>query len=460
MKEKIKKTLRFFKNILRKIFVKICSRKIKRLYKQNKYDEILKLNGYYLDSLAKTSIEDFKKIKNSIEQINIERIANKDRIKIGFVLYTPSMWSCEKLYRLLLENEKYDPYIVVCKFETGAKESNEKNYESTCKYFKEKKYNMIMIDSKEINDIDIMFYLTPFDIIPKSICIQKLPLKFLTAYVTYSFMIADRDEKFNLPMYHLTWKFFADTLIYKQLMNKKTVTGDDNVEFCGYIRMDEFYDKSAIKEDKIWKLPSKNKKMYKIIYAPHHSVFDEKAGFSTFDQNYMFMYELAKKYKDNTTWIVKPHPLLGGRIIRNGFFKDYEEYDNYLKLWNELPNAKVVTDGTYFDIFKTSDTIILDSVSFLAEYQYVHKPLLFLTRETQRFNEFGDKLKEVLYKVPGDDLASIEAFLKDVVINNNDTMKKEREDFFDKYLNYYKYNNNQLSTESIYKILEDTFNKR
>ena len=46
--------------------------------------------------------------------------------------------------------------------------------------------------------------------------------------------------------------------------------------------------------------------------------------------------------------------------------------------------------GEYRAYFASSDAMILDSVSFMAEYLYVHKPALFLTREGERFNEFGE----------------------------------------------------------------------
>ncbi len=48
---------------------------------------------------------------------------------------------------------------------------------------------------------------------------------------------------------------------------------------------------------------------------------------------------LAKKYSGNTSWVVKPHPLLRNRIVSNGFFADEREYDKYLENWNNLPNA-------------------------------------------------------------------------------------------------------------------------
>lgn len=457
------------KNILKKIIKPLLNKAQANYflikYKKNKYEN-LKFN--YLNILKETDLEKFKKIKHEIESKNIERLKSKTKIKIGFLLYTTSMWSCDKLYNMLRQSDRFDPYIIVCGFNDGNEETIKKNYESTLNYFKEKSYQVVGLYEKknitlyEAGNPDIIFYLTPFSaLIPSKLNIENIPLKTLTIYISYSFMLADREKKFELPVYYLTWKYFSDTLMYKELIRKKSMVGDDNVIFCGYIRMDELInDIDNIRSD-LWKIPkSQNRKVFKIIYAPHHSVFDEVGGFSTFDQNYEFMYELAKKYSKNTSWIIKPHPLLGSRIIKNGFFKDISEYDKYLKRWEELPNAKVVTSGTYFDIFKSSDAMILDSVSFLAEYQYVKKPLLLLTRKTQHFNPMGEALKEVLYCAEGNEFNKIEEFLNYIVIEGNDLMNEKREEFFNKYLNYYEYNGKMLSSEFIYKYLDKNLKNR
>lgn len=450
------------KKFLRPIYIDICIKRILNYYNKKLYGKILKLKTNYLRFLKDKDIDIFKEVKHNIEEINIKNLSKKENIKIGFVLYTSSMWSCDKLFKMLQQNKRYELYIIICEINDGTEESRKKNYNATLEYFKQNGYPVIGLNEKKekaSKEMDVIFYLTPFSILPNEMNIQNLPLRILTIHIPYSFMVAEREEKFDLLMYQLTWKFFVDTLIYKKLMKEKCLTGDDNVIFCGYTRMDEFIqDDDKTINEKLWKIPKNNgERVYKIIYAPHHSVFNEEAGFSTFDQNYLFIYNLAKKYKNNTSWIIKPHPLLRGRIVNSGFFKDVSEYDNYLNMWNELPNAKVVTDGTYFDIFKTSDTMILDSVSFLAEYQYVHKPLLLLTRETQHFNSFGEKLKEILYCTEGDNFDNIEKYLKEVIIEEKDSMKDKRMNFFDKYLNYYDYNNQQLSSEYIYNYLENTF---
>ena len=101
----------------------------------------------------------------------------------------------------------------------------------------------------------------------------------------------------------------------------------------------------------------------------------------------------------------------------------------------------------------SSDAMICDSVSFLAEYQFTGKPLLLLTRPEQVFNTFGEMVQTVLYKCPGEDTAGIESFLLNVVIDENDFMKVVRGKFFRDNLDYYHRNNGLTASEQIFNEL-------
>lgn len=84
--------------------------------------------------------------------------------------------------------------------------------------------------------------------------------------------------------------------------------------------------------------------------------------------------------------------------------------------------------------------MINDSISFLGEYLYVNKPLLFLTRPEQRFNELGKAVVDAHYQCSGRSYIEIEDFIVDVVIGGNDTRKKIREDIFERELDYVRMN--------------------
>lgn len=91
---------------------------------------------------------------------------------------------------------------------------------------------------------------------------------------------------------------------------------------------------------------------------------------------YFFIY-LAKKYEGKVSFIFKPHPNLRNSLIINGYMKSVDDYEKYLDEFRKLPNASVQEEGDYLALFDTSDAIINDSISFIGEYMYVNKPMLF-----------------------------------------------------------------------------------
>ncbi|MBR0061021.1 MAG: CDP-glycerol glycerophosphotransferase family protein, partial [Selenomonadaceae bacterium] len=122
--------------------------------------------------------------------------------------------------------------------------------------------------------------------------------------------------------------------------------------------------------------------------------------------------------------------------------------------WDDLPNARVYTGAYYQDVFATSDGMIHDSCSFTAEYQYANKPMIYLTRDTQKFNKLGEEILKISYLVDGKDFDAIAAMIQRVIIEGDDYRAADRKKVFDKYLNYPKMNG-MLASEYIYRSIAD-----
>ena len=115
-------------------------------------------------------------------------------------------------------------------------------------------------------------------------------------------------------------------------------------------------------------------------------------------------------------------------------------------------------EADYLALFDTSDGIINDSISFVGEYMYVDKPMLFLERPEQRFNELGEVLIKAHYKVSGQDYMGIDNFVNEVVVKGNDHMKQEREKIFSEELDYYS-DNGIKASEYVYRDIVDNLLK-
>jgi UDP-N-acetylglucosamine 2-epimerase len=102
-------------------------------------------------------------------------------------------------------------------------------------------------------------------------------------------------------------------------------------------------------------------------------------------------------------------------------------------------------------LFATSDAMITDCSSFLSEYLYSGNPGLFLTNSTQKFNEYGEIIKNAWYQIDGTDFKKIENFINDVVINEEDPLKTTRENIYNRYLKM-----DGLASEKIYNYIKSS----
>lgn len=361
---------------------------------------------------------------------------------------------------MLLKSDFFYPYIIVPHFYNGTKTTIEEAVEETFQFFIKKGYEVYkdydwekgkFLGLSDLGKPDLIFHLSPYNFaFPDEMNICNFPLFTLNINVPYGIYVAELSEtQYNLDSFSMYWKIF-DLPFYCQIASKYTKLGNFNRVPSGYCKLDAFYehiDKQKY-EKTYWKGSPEN---IRIVYAPHHSIGESCQQFSTFDKNYDLIYEFARRLP-HTSWVFKPHPLLKKASVEAGVFNDEREYEQYEEKWNQLPNGKVITGGDYFPLFQTSDCMILDSDSFLAEYQYVHKPILLLTRDTQKFSDLGIPLSKTLYRAEGNDINAIDIFLTEIVRQGKDRLKEEREIFFDNYLNYYK-ENGKSASEYIFSYL-------
>lgn len=395
--------------------------------------------------------------KKKLENIH-DKLKKSEKIKIGFYLYTASMWSCNQLYKLFEDDKRFTPMIYICGVPGNAKSEETCHYSETIKYFEEKNYNVTgLYDIKEkswnrIEKPDIMFLLTPYaGLPPEQFSINNMPLDILLITIPYGIHMLFCDEKkspYNKFGTLVSWKYFIDTKYHLNNFSQKSRIRGFNAVYSGHPKMDD------LQGDTLSKSIANNndKKIYNIIYAPHYSIRDSGIKNSTFDKNYMYLLEYAKNHPETTSWIYKPHPNLRYQSVKSGLFSSIEDYDAYENAWRNLQNATVSTNETYTDIFMNSDGMILDSGSFLGEYQYTKKPLLYLRREGQSFNDLALNILNVQYSVPGDDFAGIKSFIEEVVISGNDNLLPDRRIFFENNMDYIS-DNKMSASEFIYEYI-------
>ena len=405
------------------------------------------------------SKNEYNALMERVLTASAQKIRRKDKIKVGFVTYDSSMWCGDDLYNFFVNDERFEPTIFLCiRVDKQVNKINKvlfkRNLQHGVEQFKNHNLNVVALDNKKAvaPAQDVLIFLTPYlSWLPDTFHVESLKASTLITHIPYAFDTATRRVLCKEPIFFIFWKLFAPSPLILEMYEKYCAIGVPSGVYSGYPKTDIFFKKDA-EFNFDWKMARPDAK--KIIYAPHWSI-NEGVKYATFQWNYQFMYEYAKAHPE-ISWVVKPHQNLMYSAVKSGLFPSIEAFKKYLQDWDDLPNAQVYTGGYYQQIFATSDGIIHDSGSFIAEYQYTNKPMIYLFRGTQSLNDLGKEILKVAHIVDGKDLDGIAAMIQKVFIEGNDDKATARKELFDKYLNYPK-TNGMLASEFIYKSIADDF---
>lgn len=379
------------------------------------------------------------------------------KIKVAFFVLHKSVWKYEMLYNLMRVDKNYEPVIIICPYVVYGEENMLEEIESSYKLFSDKGYNVLRTFDKENNswlnvkseiNPDIIFFTNPHNLTKPQYYIHEWEDK-LTCYVPYAFMTPDTyQEQYNQSFHNKVWKAFYETPIHKSIAKEHAINKGTNVIVTGYPGCDEFL-KNRESLSNVWKIKDSNIK--KIIWAPHHLM---KGGSmqSNFLEYHDIFFELAQKYINKIQIVFKPHPLIKSKLFTYPEWGESRTNEYYNK-WNQLPNGQLI-DGEYVDLFLTSDALIHDCGSFIAEYIYTNKPSLFMIRNEevmQGWNEFGDLALDSLYKSTSKN--DIFAFIEDVVLRGQDQMKEKREYLLNNILMP---PNNKMASQNIFDYINKT----
>jgi hypothetical protein len=389
----------------------------------------------------------------------VQKLKEKEKIKVSFFLIHESIWKYERVYQLLAADERFEPLVVICPYTIHGDDNmyNEMNQAYT--NFKAQGYNVVKtyneqsdtwLDVKKEINPDIVFFTNPHKLTKPEYYINNF-LDCLTCYVPYAFVVIHSLEMhYNQPFHNLLWRGFYETPVHLNFARKLAVNKGSNVSVTGYPGIDSLLDKDYKPEDP-WKL--KDRSLKRIVWAPHHSIEGDGSGldYSNFQAYCQFFLQFAQENKDRIQMAFKPHPLLRPKLYKNSNWGKART-DAYYAQWETLPNG-LLNESEYIDLFLTSDAMIHDSASFVVEYLYTRKPVMFTVRDeaiASRFNKFGKLALSQLYH--GKSEQEIVNFIDDVVIGCVDGMKNERMTFMDEHLIPL---NNRMASENIYTEIKN-----
>lgn len=371
----------------------------------------------------------------------VEQLRQEDRIRVLFIVIFDSIWKYEEFYWLLEESKRFEPLIVVAPYTNLTEEGMIEQVNFIHEEFKRKGHRVESsydsskgwLDYKSIYKPHLVCFTAPYNY-TINIYQHSWFKDVLTIYVPYAFVVIPKLElHYDMFFYNTLWKYFVESEVHKSFAKLYALIDVRHVIVSGYPGLDLLLKKGQTKGN-VWKnKPSGRKK--RIIWAPHHSIAGQGSGldYSSFLHYHQFFLNLMDDYKGDLQVSFKPHPLLKGKLYKNDEWGKHRT-DKYYDLWNNHPNGQL-EEGAYLDLFQTSDALIHDSASFMAEYMVTEKPLLFLVADKaipSRFNSYGKELFKRHYH--SENPKEIRNFIDEVVFNEKDHMYNVRLEFIGKDL--------------------------
>lgn len=374
-----------------------------------------------------------------------EKHSRKEKIKVGFLVSENCKWNAESLYKLLEENENFEPIILVTLYTSRhtkqdmTKTSVEDNYDFFAKQGKRvvKAYdeeNEKYLDIKDF-DIDVLFYQQPWGI-DYSQSVDVVSQHCLCCYYAYGITVFDSPIDIR-PFHERLYNYFVPNEETAKGLKKYKINKFDNFSIVGYPKLDIYNNLEKIEHDK-----------KTIIYAPHHS-YCRRLRLGTFPKTGLKMLEFAKKHPEYN-WIFKPHPDLKEVLYKD---KKYgpEFAEKYYEEWAKV--GKVYCKGNYFELFMASDLLITDCSAFLLEYMPTSNPIIRLDRwDSTKLSDVGKKIIKGIYQVYS--FKEFESVFKKLEKVEKDELFDKRKEITETILR-----KTPNSCANIVKVLEKLFNK-
>ena len=359
-----------------------------------------------------------------------QKVSKGKNVKVFFLVTYSAKFESKTVYDAMIKSDLFDPYIfIVHPRDRYFSEHPELFIEAqeNFKLFQERGYHCILGYDKQGKPLflesfrpDVVFYNNPNLWMWSHYNNITINANYLTCFMAYFMDSSNLLESFrfyyrcNYSPINTAWKCFEESYysyygitqtLKKEVHPKINLWSGANAVLSGFPKLDMYY----APENKLL-IPEKirNNKPT-IIYAPHWSI-RYLMKLSTFHLFGHKMIQLAKEHPEYN-FVFKPHPELADHIrdlnacgvrdlsqFRGDFDMTPEEYSNYIKDWDSLPNGIYAYDGEYIELFRHSSVLITDCGSFIQEYLPSGHPCIYiLTPEKDNPLDFyGDLGKKVL----------------------------------------------------------------
>lgn len=391
------------------------------------------------------------------QQRYIERLrAEKRPVRVVFLVLNISMWKYQGLLSRLLRDPRFLVTVVLSPGITYQPEQRLRDVQQMRQFFGSKGIDYIdwqiennepPVDVRRELQPDVVFYMQPYhgSYHPRH-CFLNFTDR-LIAYSPYSYLQAQDPYNYDNVMQNVAWRCYYANKYHLADATRLAHNKGVNAVAVGYTSADDY---EATDNFPRQKEPFSEREPRLLIWAPHCTLANDGSAFSRSNFLMMadYMVDLAQRYKDCLRIAFKPHPGLLTELYKHPDW-GRERADAYYDRWRNMENTKLA-DGAFVELFRESDAMVHDSGSFVVDYLYFNRPVMFVSQNIERAKSYvnvpGRRAYEAHYI--GSTTDDIERFVRDVVMNGHDTMEPVRRAYYQEFL---KQPRGQLTAENIYR---------
>lgn len=349
-----------------------------------------------------------------------DRLKNKlgkEPIRVGFLGYLdgPACDVFTELYYKFSNDSRFVCSVITVPYTHDEKGKMIKKQQVAIDYLESKgikplpgydEKNDIYVDYSGL--FDLVFFEVEYDWVHPFFKAQHFSqaLSFVVPYGQY--LANNIAHHLSCEMMSYVYKVFPTSVTVGKMMKKYSEIKGRNIcdKYLGNPKTDVFFFPSHHYVD-VWKKARSSQK--RIIWAPHHTWAD----YSNFELYSEYFLDYAELHQNDVFIAIKPHPALKDSLKNINKWSD-DKIDSYFSRWRNGVNTSLF-EGEWYNLFMSSDAMILDSIGFMLEYSLSMKPACVIYRENERgertmkFSECGEDVYNLLYHAKSQ--SEIENFL-------------------------------------------------
>jgi hypothetical protein len=374
----------------------------------------------------------------------LSKLQGKEKIKVIFLVIHASVWKVDTVFKRMQEDPVFEAEILICPYVHFGEERMQEEMAHAYYLMKNMGYPVSKAQKEDGSWVklqqmnpDIVFFTNPHNL-TRTEYYEDAYLNFLSCYVPYHHEVTSYGGniyQYDQLFHNAMWLIFAPHKASLEISRKVGHAKGNNVFVSGYPILESIFDSGNRITGGVsaWKADDKR---LRVIWAPHHTIDSEMLPWSNFLQYAEKIKALAISKQDSIVWSFKPHPILKSKLYDH-FDWGKRRTDAFYSFWEEQGFTQLDLGG-YDRLFEQSDAMIHDSSSFLAEYLYFKKPVLYIMSKDNNlsfFTEFGKKA--LASSRIANDFSEIEAFIENLEVNAISGITDTHVDFYESELSIY-----------------------